>query len=131
VADPNVLPGLEVRYITDPAEIARLQAETVAFDAEAGYAQPLLTTPQPGVCKRCADAGEATCVFGPSHTLMGPRRFRDADGKAHVHDSNTFGATYACKAGHRWNQRWTLPCWCGWQSDHTFREPYEELPDAC
>jgi hypothetical protein len=74
----------------------------------------------------------STVGHGPvAQTLMGGQRFTDEDGIVHDHDPNTFGAEHWCSMGHRWYQRWTHTCWCGYGADRDpFGGAYEEIHEV-
>lgn len=69
--------------------------------------------PEPeSACRQCGEDGNAYSV---QHTLMGG----GAEQPGHDHDPNTWTAEYRCKNGHRWLERWTRKCQCGWQAKGT------------
>ncbi len=68
-------------------------------------------------CPECVALGQRSTVqdHGGSVTCMGFSSYYDEDGKRHSHDPNTRTMGYSCSNGHRWTERSSGSCWCGWK----------------
>lgn len=68
------------------------------------------------ICPKCKKEGKKSRVYpgmGTSTLLFCPP-FYDEEGKYHNHDSNTTTTEYKCSNGHKWTERTSGSCWCGW-----------------
>lgn len=65
------------------------------------------------ICEQC-DVELFGC-FEREQTIIGFDRFTDDDGNIHVHDSNVYTDYWTCKCGHKWTNKFHIPCYhCGW-----------------
>lgn len=67
-------------------------------------------------CPQCKKEGKKSKVYpGVGYTTcMYCPPFYDEEGKYHNHDGNVTTQEYSCSNGHKWTERTTGSCWCGW-----------------
>ncbi len=68
------------------------------------------------ICKECKKKGLKSKIYPGvgSRTLLYCPPFYDEEGKLHDHDANTTTTDYFCSNGHKWSEKTTGSCWCGW-----------------
>lgn len=69
------------------------------------------------ICEKCKEQGLKSRVYTGCGmtTLMYCPPFYDEEGKHHTHDSNTTTIQYECSNGHKWSDKKSGSCWCGWK----------------
>lgn len=67
-------------------------------------------------CPICNIQGKQSRVYpgGTGGTLMGHQPYYDEAGIYHNHDPNTQVQCFSCSNGHKWQERISLTCSCGW-----------------
>lgn len=67
-------------------------------------------------CPQCVKEGKKSKVYpGVSMTTaMWCPPFYDEEGNYHHHDSNVTTTEYSCSNGHKWTEKTSGSCWCGW-----------------
>jgi len=70
-------------------------------------------------CPKCHKQGlESEVLTGLSEsTAAYCPVFYDEEGKMHSHDRNIHKTKYSCSNGHRWTEKVSGICWCGWGED--------------
>lgn len=69
------------------------------------------------ICTKCRDVGQRSRVdvLGSiTGTMTKKEVFFDEDGDMHVHDPNIVTTAYRCSNGHRFQERSSWQCTCGW-----------------
>jgi len=68
------------------------------------------------ICLECKKKGLKSQVYPgvSSTTLLYCQPFYDEKGRYHDHDANTTTTEYSCSNGHKWVEKTTGSCWCGW-----------------
>ncbi len=68
------------------------------------------------LCPECIKKGLKSMVYpgSGSTTCMYFQPFYDEEGKYHHHDGNITTYEYSCSNGHKWVEKSSGSCWCGW-----------------
>ncbi len=68
------------------------------------------------ICPECKKEGLKSTVYPGvgMTTAMYFSPFYDEEGNYHDHDANTTTTDYSCSNGHKWIEKTTGSCWCGW-----------------
>ena len=68
------------------------------------------------ICPECKKQEKKSCVYPgmSSITAMYFPPFYDEEGHYHDHDANTTTTDYSCSNGHKWIEKTTGSCCCGW-----------------
>jgi len=77
-------------------------------------------SPAPEInCPVCRENGSDSQVMitSESQTYMKCLPYIGKGGKQHLHDSNIFSTEYECSNGHKWVDRESGKCWCGWKGE--------------
>lgn len=71
-------------------------------------------------CSQCVKEGKKSKVYPGvgMTTAMYCSLFYDEDGKYHHHDNNITTQEYSCSNGHKWTEKTSGSCWCGWGKDN-------------
>jgi len=75
--------------------------------------------PERLICPVCHENGFESLVTlrSESQTYMECLPFIGVGNKQHIHDSNIRSKEYECSRGHRWVERSSGTCWCGWKGE--------------
>jgi hypothetical protein len=70
------------------------------------------------ICKKCKDSGQLSTIrsLGTSQTLMTKDHFFDEQGDEHSHNPNIVTTLFRCSNGHRFQERSSWQCPCGWMA---------------
>ena len=68
------------------------------------------------ICPQCKSEGKKSEVYmgyGYTTSMCCPSYY-DEEGRLHDHDGNITTTNYHCSNGHRWTEKTSGKCWCGW-----------------
>lgn len=70
------------------------------------------------ICTKCRESGLRSTVHnvGTSQTQMPKEHFFDEDGEEHHHNPNIVRTLFRCSNGHRFEERSSWQCQCGWMA---------------
>ncbi len=68
------------------------------------------------ICTKCRDSGQRSIIhiLGTKQTQVPRDVFFDEDGEEHNHNPNIVTTQYRCSNGHRFEERSSWQCHCGW-----------------